>query len=71
MYIGAQFRARDDDDYRVMAQLGIQHVNAEPAGNPHDWTLEVLADYRQYIESFGLVFDMIQLPMSSRVIEKQ
>lgn len=71
MYIGTQFRARNDDDYRVMAQLGIQHVNADPLGNPHDWTFEVLAAHRQHIESFGLVLDMIQLPMSSRVIEKQ
>ena len=71
MYIGTQFRARNDDDYRVMAQLGIQHVNADPFGNPHDWTFEVLAAHREHIESFGLVLDMIQLPMSSRVIEKQ
>ena len=34
MFIGTQFRARDDDDYRVMAQLGVEHVNADPEGNP-------------------------------------
>lgn len=71
MYIGTQFRARDDDDYRVMAQLGIVHVNADPDGNPHDWTLDILKAHREHIESFGLVLDMIQLPLSSRVIEKQ
>lgn len=71
MYIGTQFRARDDDDYRVMAQLGIEHVNADPQGNPHDWTRDILEAHRAHIESFGLKLDMIQLPLSSRVIEKQ
>ncbi|MDL2398101.1 mannonate dehydratase [Rhizobium mayense] len=71
MYVGTQFQARDDDDYRVMAQLGIKHVNADPAGNPHDWTPDILKAHRAHIESFGLNLDMIQLPLSSRVIEQQ
>lgn len=71
MYIGTQYRARNDDDYRIMAQLGVEHVNADPEGNPHDWTLDVLSAHREHIESFGLILDMIQLPLSSRVIEHQ
>lgn len=71
MFLGTQFRARDDDDYRVMAQLGIEHVCADPAGNPHDWTLEILEGHRDHLAGFGLSLDMIQLPLSSRVIEKQ
>ncbi|MDK4742349.1 mannonate dehydratase [Rhizobium sp. CNPSo 3464] len=71
MYVGTQFQARDDDDYRVMAQLGVRHVNADPDGNPHDWTLDILNAHRDHIESFGLILDMIQLPMSSNVIERQ
>ena len=71
MFLGTQFRARDDDDYRVMAQLGIEHVCADPAGNPHDWTLEILERHRDHLAGFGLSLDMIQLPLSSRVIEHQ
>ena len=71
MFLGTQFRARDDDDYRVMAQLGIEHVCADPAGNPHDWTLEILERHRDHLAGFGLSLDMIQLPLSSRVIEQQ
>ncbi|MBW6425302.1 mannonate dehydratase [Rhizobium sp. XQZ8] len=71
MYIGTQYRARNDDDYRVMAQLGVQHVNADPDGNPHDWTLDVLKAHRDRVEGFGLILDMVQLPLSSHVIEKQ
>lgn len=71
MFLGTQFRARDDDDYRVMAQLGIEHVCADPAGNPHDWTLEILERHHDHLAGFGLSLDMIQLPLSSRVIEHQ
>jgi mannonate dehydratase len=71
MFLGTQFRAREDDDYRVMAQLGIEHVCADPAGNPHDWTLEILERHRDHLAGFGLSLDMIQLPLSSRVIEQQ
>ncbi|UXN66942.1 mannonate dehydratase (plasmid) [Phyllobacterium sp. A18/5-2] len=71
MFLGTQFRARDDDDYRVMAQFGIEHVCADPAGNPHDWTLDILEEHRDHLAGFGLALDMIQLPLSSHVIEKQ
>ncbi len=71
MFLGTQFRARDDDDYRVMAQLGIKHVCADPTGNPHDWTSDILQKHRDHLAGFGLSLDMIQLPLSSHVIEKQ
>jgi mannonate dehydratase len=71
MQLGTQFRARDDDDYRIMAQLGITHVCADPPGNPHDWTFDILKAHKEKLESFGLSVQMVQLPLSSRVIEKQ
>lgn len=71
MRLGTQFRARDDDDYRTFAQLGVNHVCADPAGNPHEWTLDILKAHKEKVESFGLTLEMVQLPLSSRVIEKQ
>ena len=71
MHLGTQVPARDDDDYRVMAQLGIRHVCADPPGNPHDWTLDTLLHFRDRIGGFGLSLDMVQLPLSSRPIEQQ
>ena len=71
MYLGTQQRARDDSDYKVWAQLGIRHVCADPPGNPHHWSLDDLRRLRDKIESFGLILDMVQLPMSSLPIEKQ
>ena len=70
MFAGTQFKARTDDDFRVMAQLGIRHVCADPPGNPHDWTLDELERHRARIESFGLVLDMVELPLNSRPIEE-
>jgi mannonate dehydratase len=70
MYVGTQVGARDDDDYRVFAQLGLTNICADPPGEPSSWTLEDLERHRDKVESFGLVLDMIQLPLPSKEIEK-
>jgi mannonate dehydratase len=71
VYLGTQLKVRDDSDYRVWAQLGVRHVCADPDGNPHHWSLDVLNRHREMVEKFGLVLDMVQLPMNSRPIEEQ
>ncbi|TCV72210.1 D-mannonate dehydratase [Neorhizobium sp. R1-B] len=70
MYLGTQVAARDDDDYRVWAQLGVNHISADPPGPPSSWILDDLERHRDHVESFGLVLDMIQLPLPSQPIEK-
>ncbi|MGP1395505.1 MAG: mannonate dehydratase [Inquilinaceae bacterium] len=70
MYVGTQVAARDDTDYQVWAQLGVRHICADPPGNPHDWTDDVLTAHRDKVESFGLTLDMVQLPLGSRPIEE-
>jgi mannonate dehydratase len=54
----------------MWAQLGVQHVCVDPPGNPHHWSLDDLNRHREHIESFGLILDMVQLPLSSRPIEE-
>jgi mannonate dehydratase len=71
MLLGTQLRARDDDDYRVWAQLGVTHICADPPGNPHHWSLDDLERLRDHVARFGLAMDMVQLPLSSRPIEQQ
>ncbi len=66
MLLGTQVAARDDDDYRVMAQLGVTHVSADPDGDPHGWTEDDLARLRDKLDGFGISLDMVQLPLSSR-----
>lgn len=70
MYLGTQVAARDDDDYRVFAQLGVKNISADPPGAPASWTLEDLERHRDHVASFGLVLDMIQLPLPSRPVEQ-
>jgi len=69
MYVGTQFRPRDDSDYRVWAQLGVRHVCVDPPGDPHHWSLDDLCRHKERVESFGLSLEMVQLPLSSRPIE--
>lgn len=71
MYLGTQNRVTTDAQFRQFAQLGITHVCADPEGNPHDWTLDVLKAHRERLEACGLILDMVQLPMNSRPVEKQ
>jgi len=70
MYLGTQ-NVVEDDEFRVLAQLGVLNVCADPGGNPHDWTLDGLMRHREKVESFGLTLDMVQLPLSARPIEEQ
>ena len=70
MKLATQLQARDDSDFSVWAQLGITHLCQDPAGDPHDWTLADLERLRDRIAGFGLVHDMVQLPLSSRPIEQ-
>ncbi|RVB80471.1 MULTISPECIES: mannonate dehydratase [unclassified Mesorhizobium] len=70
MYLGTQINARDDDDYRIFAQLGVTHISADPPGAPSSWTFDDLERHRDHVESFGLVLDMIQLPLPSQPVEK-
>jgi mannonate dehydratase len=71
MYLGTQFQPREDDDYRVWAQLGVNHVCVDPPGDPHQWSVDDLTRQREHVESFGLTLDMVQLPLSSRPLEEQ
>jgi mannonate dehydratase len=70
MHLGTQVRARDDTDYRMWAQLGVTHVCADPPGSAHDWTLDDIQRHRDHVHSFGLVLDMVELPLNSRPIEE-
>lgn len=65
MYLGTQLRAVSDDDYRVMKQLGVDHISADPSGDWRDWDRPTLERFREKVESFGLTLDMLLLPLSS------
>ena len=66
MYIGTQDAPKNDSDLKLMAQLGIDHLCADPIGSWRKWDLETLTVFREKIVSFGLTLDMIALPLESR-----
>lgn len=70
MYVGTQTPARSDTDFEVWAQLGVNHVCADPPGSPHEWAVEDLERHREKVESYGISLDMVQLPLSSTPLEK-
>ena len=59
MYVGTQHGPLSDDQYRALAQLGVEHILVRPPGQSAEWTTEHLIRHREKIESFGLTLDMI------------
>lgn len=75
MYIGTQLSAeqlaRGGDAYlRQLGQLGVRNVCIDPPGSPYSWTREILERHQDWLASFGLKLDMIQLPLTSHPVEK-
>ena len=61
MYVGTQRVRFSDDQYRALAQLGVEHVLARPSGPSAEWTAEHLSRHREKIESFGLTVDLMYM----------
>ena len=59
MYVGTQHGPLSDDQYKALAQLGVEHILVRPPGQCAEWTTEHLIRHREKIESFGLTLDMI------------
>jgi len=75
MYVGTQLGgdqfAKVGDRYlRQLAQLGVKHVCIDPVGDPWQWDRDILMRHAEHVSSFGLVLDMVQLPLPSSGIER-
>jgi len=71
VYLGTQFPVRNDDDYRVLSQLGVNHISGNPEEPHEQWTMASLSAYREKVKSFGLALDMIALPLGSTLINNE
>jgi len=71
VHAGTQFRARNDDDYTVLAQLGVKHICGTPETPHAEWSADNLLAYRRKVESFGITLDMIPLPLGSSLIDSE
>ena len=75
MYVGTQLGgdqfAKVGDRYlRQLAQLGVKHVCIDPVGDPWQWDRDILMRHAEHVSKFGLVLDMVQLPLPSSGIER-
>jgi mannonate dehydratase len=75
MYIGTQLgaeqmAARGDPYLRQLVQLGVGNVCIDPPGNPYSWTRDGIERHRDRLVEFGLELDLVQLPLTSRPVEK-
>ena len=70
MKVGTQ-HGDSDDILRVMAGFGVNHICSRlPSARFDDqWSVEALTRLRERVESFGLVLDLVPLPLSSNEIE--
>ena len=58
MKLGKKMTARSDDNYRIMAQLAVTHISADPPNNPHNWSVDNIATHRDKLELLGLKLEM-------------
>lgn len=71
MFVGTQYPIHSDTDYEVLAQLGVNHINGYPPGEASGWTADVLSEYREKVESYGIKVDMVALPIGTSPEDKQ
>ena len=66
MYVGTQFRARHETDMKVLAQLGVEHVDVTPEEHWTDWTVDLLTSYREKYAKYGINVETMHSPLGSR-----
>jgi mannonate dehydratase len=71
MKVGTQ-HGDSDEILRLMAGFGVNHICSRLPSVRLDgqWSVEALTRLREHVESFGLVLDLVPLPLSSNEIER-
>ena len=62
MHIGTQDSPRDDTEFELLAQLGVDHLCADPPGPWREWDVDTISRFREKVESYGISLDMINMP---------
>jgi mannonate dehydratase len=66
LYIGTQGQADTDDELRVLAQLGVNHISSDPEGPWTGWDRAAFEKQRDKLDSYGITMDMSLMPLGSR-----
>ena len=55
MHVGTQNLSGDNwDAYKVLPQLGVNHVSANPPGNWLDWDADSLSQFKEKLASLDI-----------------
>ncbi len=66
MHVGTQGQATTDDELKVLAQLGVEHVSSDPPGHWTTWDSQAFADHKDRLAGYGISMDMSLMPLGSR-----
>ena len=66
MYVGTQGQADTDDELRVLAQLGVNHISSDPPGHWTTWDRHAFAQHKEKLAGYGIELDMSLMPLGSR-----
>ena len=66
MYVGTQFGPRNETDIKVLAQLGVQHVDVPLKEHWTEWTVDLITSYREKYAKYGINVETIHSPLGSR-----
>ncbi len=71
MHLGTQhINGADWTSYQLLAQLGVNHVSANPPGDWRTWDVTVLTEFKERLAGYGLSLDMVMLPLESQEARK-
>lgn len=66
MYVGTQGQPDNDDELRVLAQLGVSHISSDPPGPWTGWDRFAFEKQREKLAGYGIEMDMSLMPLGSR-----
>ena len=70
MHIGTQHISGDNwNAYKVLPQLGVNHVSSNPPGDWQDWDVDVLSQFKEKLAALDISLDMMILPLASGTCE--
>ncbi len=66
MYLGTQGQPVDDDELRVLSQLGVNHISSDPPGDWTTWDRHAFFAHQEKLSDYGITLDMSLMPLGSR-----
>ena len=62
MYLGTQGQPADEDELKVLSQLGVTHISSDPPGHWTTWDTEAFEAHRDRLAAFGIELDLSPMP---------